>query len=227
MPVWETLPIWIASTVAFMAACSALFSFLVWFTFRVRKVWVFSWIVSVFGFFAALSVGQFLAEIHSHGAYVKSTWQQICFFALTVVMIETIYFGFVMPQTKIWPSPPDQTPPPKLTEAITIGSREVRLEVLLYIVSEEHYVRVVMRHEKFIQRARLADLTAQTSPSHGFQPHRSWWVSINAKPTITREGTKPTLTLSDGTIVPIARGRIKATQDWIDAHANWDAAESL
>jgi signal transduction histidine kinase len=222
MPVWGTLPIWIASTVAFMATCCALFSLLVWFTLRVRKIRIFSWIISLAGFLVAAWVGQFLAEIHSHGSYVRSSWQQLSFFALAVVMLETIYFGFVMPQTIQKRLPPVETPTPAPTQTLKIGAREVRLEVVLYIVSEEHYVRVVMRHDKLIQRARLADLTAQTTPAQGFQPHRSWWVSINAKPTITRTGTKPTLTLCDGTIVPIARGRLKDTQHWIDAHANWD-----
>jgi len=123
--------------------------------------------------------------------------------------------------------PPKTVAPSEPAGAIKIGQREVRLETLLYIVSEEHYVRVVMRHDKFIHRARLLDLTAQTGPEHGFQPHRSWWISINAKPRIDRSGIKPALILSDGTTSPIARGRFKETQDWIDAHANWDShAES-
>ncbi len=227
MPVWETLAIWVAATAVFMLTCCAVLSFAVWFTYRVRQVRIFSWMISLVGFFAVLTIAQFLAGVHSQGAYVNSTSQQVAFFALTIVMIETIYFGFVMPQTKILPNTDAPTPPAPNTHTISIGPRDVRLKVLLYISSEEHYVRVVMRHESFVQRARLADLVAQADPAKGFQPHRSWWISINAKPTIKRSGPKPTLLLSDGTIVPIARGRLKATQDWVDAHANWDATVNI
>ena len=223
MPAWEALPIWIAAVVAFMTTSCAVFLLLASFTFRVGKIRVFSWMISLVGFLAATVVVEYLAGIHSDGAYVNNTWQQKCFFALTIIMIETIYFRFVMPPIQMKVAPPKTVGPSEPAGAIKIGPREVRLETLLYIVSEEHYVRVVMRHDKFIHRARLLDLTAQTGPEHGFQPHRSWWISINAKPRIDRSGIKPVLILSDGTTSPIARGRFKETQDWIDAHANWDS----
>ena len=122
MPAWEALPIWIAAVVAFMTTSFAVFLLLAWFTFRVGKIRVFSWMISLVGFLAATVVVEYLAGIHSDGAYVNNTWQQKCFFALTVIMIETIYFRFVMPPIQMKVAPLKRWLPLNPQERSKLGS---------------------------------------------------------------------------------------------------------
>ena len=233
MPMWKGFVIWVAATAAFLGTFCLLFLVYAWINMKIRNLRIFSSIISLGGFFVSQTLAAYLAHHFSGGLFMRSGPFQTGFLALAVIMIETIYFRYVMPlngavlraraaQTL---APPAMAPAPLFhlnnDDSITIGTRKLRLEVLYYIASEEHYVRIGMRHETFVQRAKLADLVAQTAPGDGFQPHRSWWISINAKPRIDRTGSKAALILTDGTTAPIARGRVKDTQDWIDSHANW------
>ncbi len=224
LPIGYVLLIWIVAMMVFLGMCCILVLTYIGLGTKFPKIKIFSWMISLGGYFPAHWTAVELAVDLSNGLYTLTAAIQTGFLALAIVMIETIYFRFVMPHAAAGrprPAPlPDDSARPQAT--ITIGTRTVRREVLQYIVSEEHYVRVVMGRDTIVQRARLADLVAQMTFTDGVQPHRSWWVSTNAKPRMTRKDGKRVLVLADGTLVPIARGRIKDTQAWIDAHANWN-----
>lgn len=229
----EVISIWLVGIFVFSMITCIVFLTFAWFTINVVRIRIFSWMITLSGFYVARVVGDLMANAFSDAAYIPAGNIELTFISLAVVMIETIFFRWVMPHQTAQLVPFVQAAAAdmsgereNISETLLIGPRTVRLEVLNYLTSEEHYVRVVMRHETFVHRAKLADLVAQTSRCHGFQPHRSWWISGNAMPRIDRSGAKPTLVLADGVIAPIARGRVKATQDWIDAHANWDIAET-
>jgi DNA-binding LytR/AlgR family response regulator len=101
---------------------------------------------------------------------------------------------------------------------VVIGAEPIPLEHLRHIQAREHHVHVTLAGSDLIQRARLADIVAQTGPQDGIQPHRSWWVAAHAAKTLERDGQKHVLTLHDGTKVPVARSRLDAVRDWMAHH---------
>lgn len=132
------------------------------------------------------------------------------------IVIETIFVRFVLPLIF-----PDLAQPEEEPDLIRIGDRQFPLINVIYLNAQEHYIQIAMQTDKVMIRARLCDAVAQTTPSQGLQPHRSWWVAVTARPSLTKEDGKPVLKLSDGTIVPIAAARLKEVQRWMDMYRNW------
>lgn len=85
---------------------------------------------------------------------------------------------------------------------------------VLALKSEDHYVRVFGEGRSTLLLIRLRDAIALMSADTGFQVHRSWWIAYAAIAHVEREGRAVSITLKDGTIVPVSRGNI----DTLKAH---------
>lgn len=88
---------------------------------------------------------------------------------------------------------------------------------LLALKAEDHYLRAYApgREELFLMRLR--DAVTMLPVDAGIQVHRSWWVARDAVTAVARDGRSATLTLSNGTEVPVARDRMAAIRA-----AGWD-----
>lgn len=188
----------------------------------------------VFGF-ASL---EYAAHLASDGKHMPLIYPTVVWLVCVALLFESIYIRAIMP--RVFPHMAKPTPPPPVTTAdapappadpppvdippalpfISVGNRNIRLDKIIYMNSQEHYVQIVMPSETLMHRAKIRDLIADLSACHGIQPHRSWWVPSHAKPIMVKK-PKPALQLHEGTVVPIARARVQDVQDWIDLHGDW------
>jgi hypothetical protein len=76
---------------------------------------------------------------------------------------------------------------------------------LLYIATEDHYLRVATRLGSDLILFRLSDAIAELDPAVGQQVHRSFWVARSAVSGIERKAGRTWLVLIDGTRVPVSR----------------------
>lgn len=181
-------------------------------------------LLSAFEFLLTILVAERLGVVLSGGAWEPTILDSYFYYVITLLLIETFYIRFVIPDILRQAEearPPAVAMPPVSEDSISVAGRTLLLQNISHVVSEEHYVRVVLRNEQIVHRARLADLVGQTRPEDGFQPHRSWWICRHAQPKLLKDGTKPRILLPGEVEVPVARARIKAVQAWFDRHATW------
>jgi hypothetical protein len=210
-------------------------------TFGVATMVVWKWpqipvflpVLSAFDFLVAIRVGEQVAVAASGNVYVPNVLDSYFYYLFTLLVIETFFVRYLMPEIIAEQTPkarPATAPPPAraafdtpadLPDMLNIAGRNLRLDEIRYVVSEEHYVRVVMRREEILHRAKLADIISQTAAHHGFQPHRSWWICRHARPRLVKDGSTARIALPGGVSAPVARARFKDVQDWFDSHANW------
>ncbi|NDV97911.1 LytTR family DNA-binding domain-containing protein [Salipiger sp. PrR002] len=114
-------------------------------------------------------------------------------------------------------SPAVTTPSETATASriLLIGSQPVALDDLICLEARQHHVLARHSGGTLSQRARLSDIVAQTRLEEGLQPHRSWWVAAHALCQLERQDGKPVLRLTDGTLVPVARGRMADVERWL------------
>jgi hypothetical protein len=84
---------------------------------------------------------------------------------------------------------------------------------LLYIATEDHYLRVATRLGSDLILFRLSDAIAELDPAMGQQVHRSFWVARAAISTVERKGGRTLLVLIDGTRVPVSRTHLRNLRD--------------
>jgi hypothetical protein len=173
-----------------------------------------------------------LASLVSAGRYSPDPRGHFSYDFLTFLVIETLFVRFIIPEVLNRGAPPATAaaganppagaePPGTLPSRIEIAGRALRADRILYISSEEHYLRVVMPGEVLVHRGKLGEAIAAVAAHEGVQPHRSWWISRVARPRIRREQNRAALLLDDGTQVPIARARHAEVQAWMDTHCDW------
>ena len=135
-------------------------------------------------------------------------------FLLIGQVVETLYLRFVLADD----APTAATAP---SDVLLIGDHHVRLSQVTFMTAQEHHIDITTTSQRITVRARLRDALAQTDAQDGIQPHRSWWVSKQARPVMRRYKGKPFLQLSDGTTAPIARGRLRDVEDWLSRNQKW------
>ncbi len=136
---------------------------------------------------------------------------------LLTLLLETIFFTFVMPLTQRPDAfvSPQAMPISRQCETLNIGGKTFVCADLLAVSSQDHYVNVRTKTGDTLLRARLSDIVGQLGCQSGTQPHRSHWVSRNAAVRmIVKDGHK-VLELTDGSYIPVARGRVSAVQAWL------------
>jgi hypothetical protein len=99
------------------------------------------------------------------------------------------------------------------TATVLIRDQPYSYEDLLYLKSEDHYVRIVTATTSTLRRARFADVIKEVSAIHGMQVHRSFWVSfasISEWYSLPEGGLM--LVMKNGDRVPVSRSRKKEFQ---------------
>lgn len=84
---------------------------------------------------------------------------------------------------------------------------------ILALQSEDHYVRIHGEGESELLLIRLRDAIAEMDRASGVQVHRSWWVAHNAIARTEPAGRSWNIVLTNGVIVPVARGSVS----WLQA----------
>ena len=85
------------------------------------------------------------------------------------------------------------------------------------VEAEDHYLRLHTSKGQDLILMRLADAVAELEGLEGAQVHRSWWVARSAVADARRGDGRATLTLKDGSEVPVSRtyARLIREAGWI------------
>jgi hypothetical protein len=104
--------------------------------------------------------------------------------------------------------------PPRFLERLPLKLRGAEIWA---VESEDHYLRLHTSKGQDLILLRLADAVAELEGIEGAQVHRSWWVAREAIADARRGDGRATLTLKDGSEVPVSRTYAKLLRDngWI------------
>ncbi|WP_309644203.1 LytTR family DNA-binding domain-containing protein [Phenylobacterium sp.] len=104
--------------------------------------------------------------------------------------------------------------PPRFLERLPLKLRGAEVWA---VESEDHYLRLHTSKGQDLILLRLADAVAELEGIEGTQVHRSWWVARDAIADAKRGDGRATLTLKDGSEVPVSRTYAKIIRDkgWI------------
>ncbi|MBT9472858.1 MAG: LytTR family transcriptional regulator DNA-binding domain-containing protein [Phenylobacterium sp.] len=104
--------------------------------------------------------------------------------------------------------------PPRFLERLPLKLRGAEVWA---VESEDHYLRLHTSKGQDLILMRLADAVAELEGIEGAQVHRSWWVARDAIADAKRGDGRATLTLKDGSEVPVSRTYAKVLRDrnWI------------
>lgn len=92
--------------------------------------------------------------------------------------------------------------PPKFLERLPLKLRGAEVWA---VEAEDHYLRLHTSKGQDLILLRLADAVSELEGIEGAQVHRSWWVARDAIADAKRGDGRATLTLKDGSEVPVSR----------------------
>jgi len=92
--------------------------------------------------------------------------------------------------------------PPKFLERLPLKLRGAEVWA---VEAEDHYLRLHTSRGQDLILLRLADAISELEGIEGMQVHRSWWVARDAITDAKRGDGRATLTLKDGSQVPVSR----------------------
>ena len=104
--------------------------------------------------------------------------------------------------------------PPRFLERLPLKLRGAEIWA---VESEDHYLRLHTSKGQDLILMRLADAIVELDGLEGAQVHRSWWVSRDAIADAKRGDGRATLTLKDGSEVPVSRtyAKVLRERNWI------------
>jgi hypothetical protein len=92
--------------------------------------------------------------------------------------------------------------PPKFLDRLPLKLRGAEVWA---VEAEDHYLRLHTSKGQDLILMRLGDAVAELEGIEGAQVHRSWWVARDAIAEARRGDGRATLTLKDGSEVPVSR----------------------
>jgi hypothetical protein len=92
--------------------------------------------------------------------------------------------------------------PPKFLERLPLKLRGAEVWA---VEAEDHYLRLHTSKGQDLILMRMADAVDELEGIEGAQVHRSWWVARDAIADARRGDGRATLTLKDGSEVPVSR----------------------
>ncbi|MFC3079345.1 LytTR family DNA-binding domain-containing protein [Phenylobacterium terrae] len=92
--------------------------------------------------------------------------------------------------------------PPKFLERLPLKLRGAEVWA---VEAEDHYLRLHTSKGQDLILLRLSDAVDELQGLEGAQVHRSWWVARDAIVDARRNDGRATLTLKDGSEVPVSR----------------------
>jgi hypothetical protein len=109
---------------------------------------------------------------------------------------------------------PQPAAPPKFLDRLPLKLRGAEVWA---VEAEDHYLRLHTSKGQDLILMRLADAIAELEGIEGAQAHRSWWIARDAITDAQRGDGRATLTLKDGSEVPVSRTYAKALRErgWI------------
>jgi DNA-binding LytR/AlgR family response regulator len=126
-----------------------------------------------------------------------------------------LYFNFVVPQElhklrngKL-PHAKEQGLDNKALQ-VRLGDQDYRVEDLIHVSAEDHYLRVVAIHGTSMVQGQISDFANSVSPEHGVLVHRSHWVGLRHVSEVKKSNGRVLLQLSNNTHVPVARSKKSA-----------------
>jgi DNA-binding LytR/AlgR family response regulator len=125
-------------------------------------------------------------------------------FGTSLVMTALAFLVRRMP-TQTHAAPPS-APPPKFLARL---SPKLAGAEIYAVEAEDHYLRLHTSLGQDLILLRLADAIGELEGLEGAQTHRSWWVARAAVTAAERAEGRATLTLKDGSEVPVSRGFAK------------------
>jgi hypothetical protein len=104
--------------------------------------------------------------------------------------------------------------PPKFLERLPLKLRGAEVWA---VEAEDHYLRLHTSKGQDLILMRLSDAVTELEGLEGAQVHRSWWVARDAIAEARRGDGRATLTLKDGSEVPVSRtyARLLRQRNWI------------
>lgn len=101
-------------------------------------------------------------------------------------------------------------PAPRFVERLPPRLRGARIWA---VEAEDHYLRLHTSKGQDLILMRLSDAIAELEGLEGAQAHRSWWVARDAIADVSRGDGRATLTLQDGSQVPVSRTYAKTLRE--------------
>ena len=104
--------------------------------------------------------------------------------------------------------------PPKFLDRLPLKLRGADVWA---VEAEDHYLRLHTSRGQDLILMRLSDAVAELEGIEGAQVHRSWWIARDAITDAQRGDGRATLTLKDGSEVPVSRtyARLLREKGWI------------
>ncbi len=165
----------------------------------------------LFAIFAATALLLLLLEPHNSFGEVL-TWQMILRLILIVHVWETITVLWIIPYQRAGKTAPK---PAADQRQVILAGKSFPLEKIGRVAAAEHYLEVhIMHGNVHTIRERLGAFLDQVEPDDGIQTHRSHWVATSAIADVEGQSVK----IHCGTIVPIARGRLRDVRTWWTGH---------
>jgi len=81
------------------------------------------------------------------------------------------------------------------------------------VEAQDHYLRLHTSKGRDLILMRLSDAVVELEGLEGARTHRSWWVARGAVASVERGDGRATLTLTDGTDVPVSRAFAKTLRE--------------
>ena len=94
-------------------------------------------------------------------------------------------------------------------DAVSIGKTRIALESLISLTAQGNYVEVVCKDQTHFERMPISKAVNRLPLDFGLMLHRSIWVSFQAVEGYAREGDDCWIYLNNGSVISVARGRVK------------------
>lgn len=134
---------------------------------------------------------------------------------VTILVFEVFFVVFVAPQLPQFeshltedavepePQDPPSAPPPfsvpeAAPKALTLMGKRYPIADLLYVRSEGHHLRCVLKGREIVVRGTLRSVVDAAGAEHGALVNRSTWVAFQAIETYLRMDDKDVVRLHDG-----------------------------
>ncbi len=131
------------------------------------------------------------------------TWQMLVRNVFVAHVFETVTLLWLLPA---------QRARNDSARAVTLAGRRIAVKDIGRVKAAEHYLEIHLDDRVEILRERMSTFLEQVTPEDGVQTHRSHWIAREHARLLRGS----VLELDCGRTVPVARGRQKDVQDWID-----------
>lgn len=123
----------------------------------------------------------------------------ILFGSVWMVSVAITFINLLVERPRVTHATPA---PPKFLDRLPLKLRGAEVWA---VEAEDHYLRLHTSKGQDLILMRLADAVTELEGIEGAQVHRSWWVARNAIADARRSDGRATLTLRDGSEVPVSR----------------------